>query len=75
MIIQELGKGNSIVVIDRSIYNKRMELMLNDLSKFHIIKHVPYNKKKKFLAQNNWLKFSINQQKQFDCFLKFLKDL
>ena len=53
MIIQELGKGNSIVVIDRSIYNKRMELMLNDLSKFHIIKHVPYNKKKKF-----WLKIT-----------------
>ena len=64
LIVQKSDKGNSVVVIYRSTYNKKMEMILSDHSKFL----------KLYLPDNNLLKFSMNQEKLFVNVLKTLKD-
>ena len=67
MIIQKLDEGKSVGVIDRQLLigiHNRMELMLSYQCKFLKVD----------VLCNNLLKFFFNQEKQFDRFLKYLKD-
>ena len=67
MIIQKVDEGESVGVIDRQLLigiHNRMELMLSYQCKFLKVD----------VLCNNLLKFIFNQEKQFDRFLKYLKD-
>ena len=48
IVIQKADKGNSVVILDRSIYISKMELLLNDSSKFE---KIIFNKKHKTNAE------------------------
>lgn len=60
VIIQKSDKVNSVVVIDRSTYTKRVRWMLSDQYKFIQVD----------VLENNFLKFSIDQEKPFHPSLK-----
>lgn len=60
MIIQKSDKVNSVVVTDRSTYTKRVRWILSDQYKFI----------QADVLENNFLKFSIDQEKPFHPSLK-----
>ena len=56
LIIQKSGKGNSVVIVDREDYIKKMNDILNDKKKFWKIN----------MKDNTLLNFAINQEKHVD---------
>ena len=59
IVIQKSGKGNSIVVIDRDKYTKKMNF-LSDQNKFQ----------EKTVKDDDFLNFIINQEKQINKIFK-----
>ena len=60
IVIQKSGKGNSIVVIDRDKYTKKMKNFLSDQNKFQ----------EKTVKDDDFLNFIINQEKQINKIFK-----
>ena len=60
IVIQKSGKGNSIVVIDRDKYTKKMKNFLSDQNKFQ----------EKTVKDDDFLNFIINQEKQVNKIFK-----
>ena len=56
LIIQKSDKGNSVVIVDREDYIKKMNDILNDKKKFWKIN----------MKDNTLLNFAINQEKYVD---------
>ena len=56
LIIQKSDKGNSVVIVDREDYIKKMNDILNDKKKFWKIN----------MKDNTLLNFAINQEKHVD---------
>ena len=63
IIIQKSDKGNSVVIVDKDTYIKRMENLLIDQKKFE-----------KVTLKNDFLNFVINQEKRIDTIFKKLVD-
>ena len=53
LIIRKSGKGNSVVIVDRQDYIKRMDNILSDQKKFTIVN----------LKKDTLLNFAVNQEK------------
>ena len=64
IVIQESDKGNSVVVVDKNTYFKRMENLLSDQRKFE----------KVTFKNDAFLKFVVNQEKRIDTTFKNLVD-
>ena len=64
IVIQKSDKGNSIVIVDKDNYIKRMEILLSDRRKV----------KKVTLKNNAFLNFVDNQEKCIDTIFKKLVD-
>ena len=64
IIIQKSGKGNSVVIVDKDTYIKRMENLLSDQKKFE----------KVTLKNDAFLNFVVNQEKCIDTIFKKLVD-
>ena len=60
IIIQKSYKGNSIVIVDKDTYIKRMENILSDQRKFE----------KVALKNDSFLNFVVNQEKRIDTIFK-----
>ena len=60
IVIQKSGKGNSVVIVDRSTYIKRMENVLSDQRKLE----------KVTLKNDAFLNFVVNQGKRIDIILR-----
>ena len=56
IVIQKPGKGNSVVIVDKDTYIKRMENLLSDQRKFE----------KVTLKNDAFLNFVVNQEKCID---------
>ena len=64
IIIQKSDKGNSVVIVDKDTYIKRMENLLSDQRKFE----------KVTLKNDAFLNFLVNQEKRIDTIFKNLVD-
>ena len=64
IIIQKSDKGNSVVIVDKDTYIKRMENLLSDQRKFE----------KVTLKNDAFLNFVVNQEKRVDTIYKNLVD-
>ena len=64
MTIQKSDKGNSVVIVDKDTYIKRMENLLSDQRKFE----------KVTLKNDAFLNFVVNQEKRIDIIFKSLVD-
>ena len=64
IIIQKSDKGNSVVIVDKDTYIKRMENLLSDQRKFE----------KVTLKNDAFLNFVVNQEKRIDNIFKNLVD-
>ena len=64
IVIQKSDKGNSVVVVDKDTYIKRMENLLSDQRKFE----------KVTLKNDAFLNFVVNQEKRIDTIFKKLVD-
>ena len=64
IIIQKSDKGNSVVIVDKDTYVKRMENLLSDQRKFE----------KVTLKNDAFLNFVVNQEKRIDTIFKKLVD-
>ena len=64
IVIQKSDKGNSVVIVDKDTYIKRMENLLSDQRKFE----------KVTLRNHAFLNFVINQEKRIDTIFKNLVD-
>ena len=64
IIIQKSDKGNSVVIVDKDTYIKRMENLLSDQRKFE----------KVTLKNDAFLNFVVNQEKRIDTIFKNLVD-
>ena len=64
IVIQKSGKGNSVVIVDKDTYIKRMENLLSDQRKFE----------KVTLKNDAFLNFVVNQGKRIDTIFKNLID-
>ena len=64
IIIQKSDKGNSVVIVDKDTYIKRMENLLSDQRKFE----------KVTLKNDAFLNFVVNQEKRIDNIFKNLGD-
>ena len=64
IVIQKSDKGNSVVIVDKETYIKRMENLLNDQGKFERVT----------LKNDAFLNFVVNQEKCIDTIFKNLVD-
>ena len=64
IVIQKSDKGNSVVIVDKDIYIKRMENLLSDHRKFE----------KVTLKNDAFLNFVVNQEKHIDTIFRNLVD-
>ena len=64
IVIQKSDKGNSVVIVDKDTYIKRMENLLSDQRKFE----------KVTLKNDAFLNFVVNQEKRIDTIFKKLVD-
>ena len=64
IVIQKSDKGNSVVIVDKDTYIKRMENLLSDQRKFE----------KVTLKNDAFLNFVVNQEKRIDTIFKNLVD-
>ena len=64
IVIQKADKGNSVVIVDKDTYIKRMENLLSDQRKFE----------KVTLKNDAFLNFVVNQKKRIDTIFKNLVD-
>ena len=64
IVIQKSDKGNSVVIVDKDTYIKRMENLLSDQRKFE----------KVTLKNDAFLNFVVNQEKRIDNIFKNLVD-
>ena len=64
IVIQKSDKGNSVVIVDKDTYIKRMENLLSDQRKFE----------KVTLKNDTFLNFVVNQEKRIDTIFKNLVD-
>ena len=64
IIIQKSDKGNSVVIVDKDTYVKRMENLLSDQRKFEKVTSKNYA----------FLNFLVNQEKRIDTIFKNLVD-
>ena len=62
LIIQKFDKGNSMVIVGRQDYIKKISSILSDQKKFTIVN----------LKYDTWLNFAVNQEKHVDTILKKL---
>ena len=62
LVIQKADKGNSVVIVEKDVYVRYMEMILSDLNKFEKV-----NIKKAILN------FSINREKNINNYLKRLE--
>ena len=61
-MVQKSDKGNSVVIVDKDVYIKHMELLLSDKAKFE-----------KVDTKKGLLNFTVNHEKQIKEDLKYLK--
>ena len=64
IVIQKSDKGNSVVIVDKETYIKRMENLLSDERKFERVT----------LKNDAFLNFVVNQEKCIDTIFKNLVD-
>ena len=64
IVIQKSDKGNSVVIVDKETYIKRMENLLSDERKFERVT----------LKNDAFLNFVVNQEKRIDTIFKNLVD-
>ena len=64
IVIQKSDKGNSVVIVDKETYIKRMENLLSDQRKFERVT----------LKNDAFLNFVVNQEKRIDTIFKNLVD-
>ena len=64
IVIQKCDKGNSVVIVDKETYIKRMEKILSDKKKFERVT----------LKNDAFLSFVVNQEKRIDTIFKNLVD-
>ena len=64
IVIQKSDKGNSVVIVDKETYIKRMENLLSDERKFERVT----------LKNDAFLNFVVNQEKHIDTIFKNLVD-
>ena len=64
IVIQKSDKGNSVVIVDKETYIKRMEKVLSDKRKFERVS----------LKNDAFLNFVVNQEKRKDTIFKNLVD-
>ena len=64
LVIQKADKGNSVVLVQKDVYVKHIEKILNDLHKFE-----------KVNVKKGILNFSINHEKHINNYLKNLEKL
>ena len=64
IVIQKSDKGNSVDIVDKNTYIKRMENLLSDQRKFE----------KVTLNKDAFLNFEVNQEKRIDTIFKKLVD-
>ena len=64
IVIQKSDKGNSVVIVDKETYIKRMENLLSDERKFERVT----------LKNDTFLNFVVNQEKSIDTIFKNLVD-
>ena len=57
-MVQKSGKGNSVVIVDKDVYIKHMELLLSDKVKFE-----------KVDTKKDLLNFTVNHVKRINEFL------
>ena len=62
LVVQKSGKENSVVIVDKDICLKNMELLLSDKAKFE-----------KVDTKKDLLNFTVNHKKRINKYLKFLK--
>ena len=61
-MVQKSGKGNSVVIVDKGVCLKNMELLLSDKAKFE-----------KVDTKKDVLNFTVNYEKRINEYLKSLK--
>ena len=62
IVIEKSDKGNSVIIVDKETYNKRMENLFSDQTKFERVT----------LKNDALLNFVVNQEKRIDTVFKKL---
>ena len=62
IVIEKSDKGNSVIIVDKETYNKRMENLFSDQTKFERVT----------LKNDASLNFVVNQEKRIDTVFKKL---
>ena len=62
IVIEKSDKGNSVIIVDKETYNKRMENLFSDQAKFERVT----------LKNDALLNFVVNQEKRIDTVFKKL---